>query len=160
VRRLAFLLALIASPLAAQSDYSHTIGRIGNVAFINRHPNCNPFTAAFDPMWLHNQGWTMPRLGWTVMDAGLNLGIVYALRKLHVPTAIGAQPLMWGPHVGQAARDLSATGKYEGNAPDWAYDAWNRSAPIWLLNADSSNRKRRALTWIAGDVALFCFARP
>jgi hypothetical protein len=67
MRRLALVLALCAAPLPAQTDYTHTIVRVGNVSLMNHHPACNPFAQAFDPVWIHGEGWTMPRIGWHVM---------------------------------------------------------------------------------------------
>jgi hypothetical protein len=161
--RIALALVCFAAPLAAQSDYMHTIARAGNIVLINRHPNCNPLTPAFDPMWFHNVGWTMPRIGWTVMDAALNLTIAYAATKFmnRKAAAITAPvPLEVGPHIGQMWSDLQHTGTYQMNLPDWIADPWNRSLPTWVLLSDSLTRRRALLIWLIGDAALFCFARP
>lgn len=159
----AFAIALCAAPAAAQSDYMHTIARIGRVEVINRHPNCNPFVQAFDPVWFHNKGWTMPRVGWAIGYPLLNWGIVWALSKIvdrTLAAIAGPAPLEIGPHIGQTAVGLQGGRVYQLNGPDVVYDVWNRSFPTWLMLSDSSNRKRHLATWAIGDIALFCFGRP
>jgi hypothetical protein len=167
MRRLALVLALCAAPLAAQTnapDYTHTIVRVGNVSLMNHHPACNPFAQAFDPVWIHGEGWTMPRIGWHLMYPAINLGIAYGLTKLHVnrkvAAIVGPIPLEIAPHLRQAALGLKQEGRYELNLPDWAYDAENRSFPSWVLLSDHQTTKRDVAIWLVGDVALSCFARP
>lgn len=164
MRRLALALLLFASPLAAQSDYMHTIGRVGNVAFINRRPNCNPLAKAFDPVWIHGEGWTMPRGLWHAMYPTANYGIARGLTALHVNRKVAAVGATIGlgliPHLRQAALGLKHGQVYELNAPDWIYDLWNRSLPSWALLSGHSTTKRDVAIWAAGDVALSCFARP
>lgn len=161
---LAIIAIAVATPAAAQSDYMHTIVRIGHVSLVNRHPYCNPFTQAFDPVWIHNEGWRMPRIAWHVMYPALNYGISASLLKLSLNrtfvATISPLPLALIPHVLQLLAGIKHGQVYEANAPDWAYDAWNRSFPTWELLSDSTNRKRNLLIWAAGDVALSCFARP
>lgn len=158
------LLLAVARVVSAQSDYMHTIARIGHVSLVNRHPHCNPLTLAFDPVWVNGWGWSMPRIGWQLMYPALNLGIVYALIRLHAnrkAAAIGGPvPLEIAPHIRQAIAGLNAGGVYEANLPDWIADAWNRSLPSWALLSDRKNTKRNIAIWAVGDVALSCFARP
>lgn len=163
--RCAFVaLALIAAPLAAQTDYTHTIARVDHVALINHHPACDPFAKAFDPVWVNGWGWTMPRIGWHLMYPLVNLGIAYAATKIHVNRKVAAivapVPLEIAPHLRQAALGLKQDGVYELNAPDWIFDAWNRSLPSWVLLSDHKTTKRDVAIWMIGDIALSCFARP
>jgi hypothetical protein len=165
MRRLALALALCAAPLAAQTDYTHTIVRVGNVSLMNHHPACNPFAQAFDPVWIHGEGWTMPRIGWHATYIGVNTGITYALMWAHVPRKIaaivGPLPLQFIPHVRQAALGLKNGQVYELNLLDWIYDGWSRGFPAWALSSPDGRITRRNIeVWAAGDLALSCFARP
>jgi hypothetical protein len=165
MKRLALCLLLIAAPVAAQVDYTHTIARVGNVSLMNHHPACDPFAEAFDPVWVNGWGWTMPRIGWHVMYPALNYGIARSLMAVHVNrkvAAIGATvALGLIPHARQAALGLKNGAVYELNLPDWGFDLWNRSLPSWvLLSDDRAMTRRDVVIWAAGDVALSCFARP
>lgn len=164
MRCLALALILGASTLAAQSDYMHTIAAVGKVHLINRHPNCNPLAQAFDPVWIHGEGWTMPRIGWHVMYPTANYAIAKGLTKLGVNKKVAAVGATIGlgliPHIRQAALGLKHGNVYELNAPDWIFDLWNRSLPSWALLSDRKNTKRDIAVWAAGDIALSCFARP
>ena len=157
------LAAALGPTLTAQVP--HTIADLGNVRFVAYAPQCNPFQMRHDAVWIHGEGWTMPRIGWHVMYPTLNLGIAKGLTAIGVNRSVAAIGATVGlgliPHVRQAALGLRRDVVYELNAPDWIFDLWNRSLPSWmLLSGDRQTAQRDVVPWIVGNIALSCFATP
>src|SRR4051812_30445489 len=81
----AVLMFVTARAAPAQSDYTHTIGRVGNVALINHHPACNPFAMAFDPLTWGGRGVHAPRIAFHVGYPLVNTAIDGTLAAIHAP---------------------------------------------------------------------------
>lgn len=143
------LLLLIPLNLSAQS-----------IKIINKNPNCNPFQQKFDPVWIHGEGWTMPRVGWHIMYPALSIAMDGTLVKMGVnkKVAVVASSLSLGllPHLRQARLGLRHNGTYELNLADWVFDLWNRSLPSW----NYAHSKKAYLIYLGGDLALSCWADP
>lgn len=155
--RVILLLLLVASLASAQEDYTHVIFRTGKIEFVNHHPACNPFALAFDPVWIHGEGWTMPRIAWHATYPAVNEGVRWGLEKVGSPswlvTGITTFALPLGPHIRQMYLGLRGGRTYQLNLYDWFYDFHNRNLPNY--------RSKKAIAyWAVGDVALSCFARP
>jgi hypothetical protein len=145
-----------ASRAQAQTDYTHTILRVGRIDLISHHPACDPFAMAFDPLTFDGRGFRQPRILWhgeykvanTLLDAGL--------KAIHTPTVMRWPIVHLGlplaPHMYQMLRDLHATGRYQMNLYDWFYD-FTEKQPIEFSRAAIV---RDAVM----DVPLSCFARP
>jgi hypothetical protein len=153
---LAVLVAVRASSLSAQDDYTHRIVRIGRVELISHHPACNPFAMAFDPLTLDGRGIRLPRAIWHLGYPLLNTGFDASLKAIHTPHLLrtilvrGGLPL--APHLLQGYRGLHGGGIYQLNLYDWLYD-FSDKQPIEFSKAALIRKA-------AFDVPLSCFARP
>lgn len=154
--RVALLMVAMAKVVASQSDYSHTIGRVGRVEFISHHPACNPFAMAFDPLTFDGRGFRAPRIAWHLGYPLLNTGIDASLKAIHTPAVLRWPIVHLGlpltPHLLQARKDLRNGGVYQLNLYDWIYD-FSDKQPIELTKAALVRK-------VALDVPLSCFARP
>jgi len=145
------LAVLAASTLRAQSS--------------NPPADCDLRQRRFDDPFADHVGWTMPRYQWHAFYAVASVAAAEGIhRATHMPrwasavTATVALGII--PHI----RGGLLMKRYPIDPLDWGFDAFNRSAPIFVwrgLSDDGWQSKTiAATTYAAGYAALACYSSP
>jgi hypothetical protein len=158
-RRIAPLVLLLvgAAPVGAQS-----------IRFTSGPADCNLARKAFDNPFSDSRGFTLRRYEWHAFYAALSIGTAEALHRAtgwpRWSTAlISSVGIGVVPHLRQLA--MAANGARTIDAKDWVFDAYVRSAPlfVWRPGASGGNprsKTRAAAAFVDGYLSLACFASP
>jgi hypothetical protein len=128
-------------------------------------PDCDLTKRRFDDPFRDHSGWWMPRYQWHAFYAVASIAAAEGIHRVtHMPrwasavTATVALGLV--PHI----RGGLVTKRYPIDPLDWGFDAFNRSAPIFVWGGERAgtwqSRTIAATSYVAGYAALVCFASP
>ncbi len=128
-------------------------------------PNCDLTQRRFDDPFSDHVGWSMPRYQWHAFYAVASIAASEGIHRVtHMPrwasavTATVAIGII--PHI----RGGLLIKRYPVDPLDWSFDAFNRSAPIFVWSGMSGgtwqSKTIAATTYAAGYAALACYSSP
>jgi hypothetical protein len=127
--------------------------------------DCDLTKRRFDDPFADHAGWWMPRYQWHAFYAVASVAAAEGIHRVtHMPrwasavTATVALGII--PHI----RGGLVTKRYPIDPLDWGFDAFNRSAPLFVWGGDRGgtwqSKTLAATSYVAGYAALVCYASP
>jgi hypothetical protein len=127
--------------------------------------DCNLAEKRFDNPFADHSGWSMRRYEWHAFYAAASTATAEGIHRItHMPRWASAVTATVALGIVPHLRSGVFVRRYPVNPPDWGFDLFNRAAPLFVWSAVRGGTTRSdvlsATTYVAGYVALACYASP